>query len=259
VFGKRESRSPEVKESGQVVKVEKPKQELETSQPSPSEIPEQKVEISQPPTTEATNQVVTPPGEPEAKVEIPSGAPSPTVKPEETKPQETVREVVATPPKKEEEKPVAKINKYIVTAGPFSTKEEAKAQEVKIKVLGYTPKLTTGTRTVEIYNLFVDPPVPEGEANVIRLKMSLKGFSAELVDAGENKRVKIGEYKSLPEAIDKKNMASELGYTITLEITRSSEKVYNLEMGFPESSSAQQAIEKLKGFGIEAVMSEKKG
>ncbi len=201
----------------------------------------------------------------ESKVQEAVLSPEPALSPEpESKPRISAEEKPVVEARKEEvvekpaPKPVAKVNRFIVTVGPFKTQEEAKAQEIKIKILGYTPKVSSAMQTVEVYNLYIDPPLPEAEANVIRLKMSIKGFPAELVDAGENKRIKLGSYSSINEAIEKKNQASESGYTVTIDIGKSSERVYNLEMGFPESERAKDAVEKLKGMGMEARIVEKK-
>lgn len=219
--------------------------------PPPLEQPVQKPqEPEQPQAVSVTSPPEEPKAEPEAQVPAP---PTATPEPAPEKP------IPPAPEKPAEKKVASVVNRFIVTAGPFKTKEEAKAQEIKLKVLGYTPKMTSKNETVEVYNLFVDPPVPEGEANVIRLKLSLKGFSAELVDAGANKRVKVGSFSSLSEALEKKNQASELGYTITIDISKSTERVYNLEVGFPEIAPAREAVEKIKNFGIEATMVEKKG
>lgn len=218
------------------------------------EVPIQEVPIQKPPieapVQEAPQEKRVTETEPQpetgGKVRIPEEEkPAPVTKPEE---------VVEKPTPK----PVASVNRFIVTAGTFKTKDEAKAQEIKVKILGYTPKLTSATQTVEVYNLYIDPPVSESEANAIRLKMSIKGFPAELVDANGNKRVKLGSYSSINEAIEKKNQASESGYTITIDIGKTSDKVYNLEIGFPENNSAKDAVEKLKGMGIEARVVEKK-
>jgi cell division protein FtsN len=227
--------------------VEKPKTSV-------VEVPIQKPEVEAPvqkPQEEQKIAETAPEPEAGVKVQIPEGEkPAPVAKPEE---------VVKKPePKPVEPKPVAKVNRFVVTVGPFKTKDEAKAQEIKVKILGYTPKLAQATQTVEVYNLFIDPPVPEAEANVIRLKMSIKGFNAELVDANGNKRVKLGSYSSITEAIEKKNQAAESGYTVTIDIGKTSEKVFNLEIGFPENDTAQDAVEKLKGLGIEARIIEKK-
>lgn len=234
----KEPASPARQERVEEVRVEVPE-----SPPAPEEKVEQPVQKESEPISEQKSQPEV--QQPVAKVELPEEKPA-VVK-------------TAPPVKAPEQKQVVKINRFMVVAGPYSTMDEAKAGEIKFKVLGYTPKITTTSVTIETYTVFIDPPMPEAEANVARLKLSLKGFSPELLDADGNKKVKVGTYSTLGEAIEKKNQVQELGYTTTIDIGKTTGKGYNVEIGFPESSPAQEAIDKLKGLGIDAKMVEKKG
>ena len=203
---------------------------------------------------------VPPPPEPktEQKIEIPpSGA---TAQPED-KPSDlpAPKDVPKPAPMVSPSASTAKVSLVFVEAGPYKSKDEAKAGEIKAKIFGFKTEIKSGKQAIDEYALFIEHPLSQGEAKIAELKLKLKGFSPELIPEGEMTKVKVGYYQILSEAISQKNTAAEIGYGITIDIGKKRVPVFFIRMGFSEKKDAIDAVGKLKDLGLQAQIVSKGG